>query len=179
MCDIDSCIGKEGQDNGRGEQIENSFDVPRELLGSVGGGTSSSLREWPPSWAKVLSFMLASFLRSDGSISHEGYDKEDKKKDWIRGAQVLEQLKGCMGIHCPLNIPEMSVSNKVHDKVLPRTKGKEREAGFGSERTGRVWRKIDARNGGTQEGFGETIGFPRGNFNVFRSKLKMKKQKQT
>jgi hypothetical protein len=152
MYDIDSCIRKEGQDNGRGEQIENSFDVPRELLGFVGGRTSSSLREWSPSRAKVLSFMLASFLRSDGSISHEGHDKEDKKKDWIRGAQVFQQLKGCVGIHCPLNIPEMSVSNKVHDKVLPRKKGAEREAGFGSERTGRVWRKIDARNGEPKKG---------------------------
>lgn len=127
MYDIDDCIRKEGQDNDGGEQIENSFDVPRELLGFVGGRTSSLLREWSPSRAKVLSFMLASFLRSNGSINHEGHDKEDKKKDWIRGAQVFQQLKGCMRIHCPLNIPEMSVSNKVHDKVLPRKKGKERE----------------------------------------------------
>lgn len=124
MYDIDNCIRKEGQENSHREQIENSFDVPRELLGFVGGHTSSSLREWTPSRAEVLRFMLAGFLRSDGSISHEGDDKEDKKEDWVRGAQVFQQLKGCMGIHCPLNIPEMSVSNKVHDRVLPRKKGK-------------------------------------------------------
>lgn len=124
MYDIDSCIRKEGQKNGRGEQVENSFDVPRELLGFVGRHTSSSLREWSPSRAKVLRLMLASFLRSDGSTSHEGHDKEDKKENWVRGAQVFQQLKGCMRIHCPLNIPEMSVLNKVHDRLLPRKKGK-------------------------------------------------------
>lgn len=91
MYDIDNCIRKEGQENGHGEQIENSFDVPREL-GFVGGCTSSSLREWSPSRAEILRFMLASFLCSDGSISHEGHDKEDKKKDRVRGAQVFQQL---------------------------------------------------------------------------------------
>jgi hypothetical protein len=116
MYNIDSCIHKEGQEDGHGEQIENSLDIPRELLGFVGGDLSRSLREWSPSRAKVLRFMLASFPRSDSSISHEGHDKENKKKDWVRGAQVLQQLKGCMGIHCPLNIPEMSVLDKVHDK---------------------------------------------------------------
>ena len=85
MYDVDSCIRKKGQENGHGEQIENSFDVPREL-GLVGGHSSSSLREWSPSGSEILRFMLAGFPGSDGSIGHEGHNKENKKEDWVKGA---------------------------------------------------------------------------------------------
>lgn len=145
MYDIDNCIRKEGQKNGHGEQIENSFDVPRKL-GFVGGHTSSSLREWSPSRAEILRFMLASFPCNDCSVSHEGHNKEDKKKDWVKGAQVFQQLNGCMGIHCPLNIPEMSVfqTRSMTRESLERV----RKGGFGKDRTGMA--KIDASNGNVQ-----------------------------
>lgn len=43
--------------------------------------------------------MLVGSLRGDRGICHKRRHEEDEEKDRVARAQVLQQLKSCVGIH--------------------------------------------------------------------------------